>query len=113
MADLNTYKHILAPDDSPYLELDTIPISILKEVRPDGTTLLMSRIPLESFPLRLTERLLHWANVSPHKVFLGQRNRSRSADDKWKSITYSETHEKVRSLGQSLLNRSVSKEKPI
>ncbi len=114
MEDTNRYDGILAGGgEAPYLALDTIPISISKEVRADGSVLLKSTIPLEPFPLRLTERLLYWAKVSPGKIFLAQRDHSQSGEAAWKSITYKETLEKVRSLGQALLNRAVSKEKPI
>jgi len=114
MADTNRYDGILAGgDEAPYLPLDTIPISISKEVRGDGAVLIKSTIPLEPFPLRLTERLLYWAKVSPGKIFLAQRDHSQSGDAAWTSITFKETLEKVRILGQALLNRAVSKEKPV
>jgi feruloyl-CoA synthase len=113
MADTNRYNGILAGGDVPYLELDTIPISISSELRADGTMILKSRIPLESFPFKLTERLLHWAKMSPGKIFLAQRDRSQASEGAWESITYIETLQKVRSVGQALLNRAVSKEKPV
>ena len=114
MADTNRYDGILAGgDEAPYLPLDTIPISISKEVRADGSVLIKSTIPLEPFPLRLTERLLYWAKVSPGKIFLAQRDHSQSGEAAWTSITFKETLEKVRILGQALLNRAVSKEKPV
>jgi len=113
MADTKRYNGILAGGDFPYVELDTIPISISNEVKGDGTMILKSRIPLASFPFKLTERLLHWAKMSPGKIFLAQRDRSQASEDAWESITYVEALEKVRSVGQALLNRSVSKERPV
>jgi feruloyl-CoA synthase len=114
MADNNKYNNVLAGrDQAPFIELETIPISIDKEMRPDGSVLVRSTIPLEPGPVKLTERLEHWAKVSPDKVFLGQRPVDQSGSDVWKTITYRETLKKVRSLGQALLNRSVSKERPI
>ena len=114
MADTNRHNGILAGgDDAPYLELETIPISISQEVRLDGSVLIKSTIPLDPFPLRLTERLIHWAKVSPDKIFLAQRDHSQTGEPTWKSITYAETLEKVRSVGQALLNRAISKETPV
>jgi feruloyl-CoA synthase len=84
-----------------------------KEVRPDGSVLIHSTIPLEPGPVKLTERLKHWAEVSPDKVFLGQRPVAQPDNEVWNTITYRETLEKVRGLGQALLNRSVSKERPV
>jgi feruloyl-CoA synthase len=114
MADNNKYSNVLAGSaQAPYLELDTIPISMDKEVRPDGSVLIHSTIPLEAGPVKLTERLKHWAEVSPDKVFLGQCPVAQTGNGAWNTITYRETLEKVRGLGQALLNRSVSKERPI
>jgi feruloyl-CoA synthase len=113
MEDNNKYSVSTGGDQPPYLELDTIPISIHKEVRPDGCVMIRSTVPLDPFPNKLTERLLHWANVSPDKVFLGQRPATQASDDTWNTITYRDTLAKVRSIGQALLNRSVSKERPI
>src|SRR5688572_26741868 len=114
MVDNNKYNNVLAGrDQAPFLELETIPISIDKEMRPDGSVLIRSTIPLEPGPVKLTERLEHWAEVSPDKVFLGQRQVTQTGNEVWNTITYRETLKKVRSLGQALLNRSVSKERPI
>ncbi|HEX6889191.1 MAG TPA: AMP-binding protein, partial [Chryseolinea sp.] len=113
MADNNKYGVLRGGDQSPYLELDTIPISITKEVRPDGSVVVRSTIPLDPFPDKLTERLLHWADVSPEKIFLGQRSSSQVSNDTWHTITYRETLARARSIGQALLNRSVSGERPI
>ena len=114
MADNNKYSNVLAGSaQAPYLELDTIPISMDKEVRPDGIVLIHSTIPLEPGPVKLTERLKHWAEVSPDKVFLGQRPVAQPGTGAWNTITYRETLEKARALGQALLNRSVSKERPV
>lgn len=115
MADKNKYDSVLTGSDQPtYLELDTISISINKEVRlQDGSVLLRSTIPLDPFPVKLTERLQHWAKASPDKVFLGQRTVAQAGNAAWNTISYREALEKVRSLAQALLNRSVSKERPV
>ena len=114
MADNNKHSNVLAGGaQAPYLELDTIPISIDKEVRQDGSVLIHSTIPLEPGPVKLTERLQHWAEVSPDKVFLGQRPVVQTGNGMWDTITYRGTLEKVRGLAEALLNRSVSKERPV
>ncbi|HMG91120.1 MAG TPA: feruloyl-CoA synthase, partial [Chryseolinea sp.] len=114
MADNNKYGSVLTGGDQPpYFELETIPISIHKEVRPDGSVLVRSTISLDPFPAKLPERLLHWANASPKKIFLGQRPVNQLSSDAWNTITYSDTLARVRSIGQALLNRSVSKGRPI
>jgi len=96
---------------APFLELDTIEISIKKRRGNDGSELLWSTVPLDSYPAKLTERLLHWAQVTPDKVFLAQRAKGRV--DHWETITYGETLTKIKSLSQALLGRQVSVERPI
>jgi feruloyl-CoA synthase len=114
MADSNKYGNVLTgANQGPYLELDTISISIHSEKRQDGSVLIRSTIPLDPFPNKLTERLLHWATLSPDKIFLAQRPSTEISNDVWNSITYRDTLARVRSIGQALLNRSLSKERPI
>ena len=72
--------------DAPFLDIPTIKIDIHKEVRADGVIYLKSNIPLQPHPQRITERLEHWAEHTPQRVFLAQRG----ADGKWvKPPTYS------------------------
>jgi feruloyl-CoA synthase len=75
----------------------------------DGTILVESPEPLGPYPARLTERLLHWAETAPNRVFMAQRD----ADDVWQSITYGETLTKIRAIGQFLLDRALSPERPV
>jgi feruloyl-CoA synthase len=84
-------------------------VDIKKEVRPDGITVMRSTIPLRPHPYRLTERLKHWAEVAPDRVFIGRKNGKGS----WDTLTYAETFEKVKSIAQSLLQRKVSLSQPI
>lgn len=113
MAGSNTYNNVLSKGGSDgYLDVNTIQVSINKEERADGSILIKSRIPLEPFPLKLTDRLLHWAQVSPDKVFLAQRPVPQNGDV-WTTLSYSGALAKVKNISQALLNRSVSVEKPI
>jgi|CXWL01.1.fsa_nt_gi feruloyl-CoA synthase len=79
------------------------------ERRADGAILLRSPHPLAAHPAKLTERLVHWARETPSQRFIAQRD----AGGNWRSLTYAETHERVRSLGQSLLDRGLSQERPL
>ncbi len=92
-----------------YRKADTIKIDIKKELRPDGTILLRSAVGVEPHPYRMTERLKHWAAVTPQRIFIGRRNEA----GEWDVLTYSETMSKVETIAQSLLQRNVSAEHPI
>ena len=79
------------------------------ERRPDGTILLRSPHPLERYPDKLTQRLVHWAQAAPERVFLAQR----AADGHWRKLTYAQALARVRSLAQGLLQRDLSVERPL
>ena len=45
----------------------------------DGSVYMESTTPLGPYPIRLTDRLDHWAAAAPDRVFLAQRRRRRPA----------------------------------
>ncbi len=92
-----------------YKKIDTITVDIQMQHSADGTKLLYAVIPLEPHPYRLTERLKHWANVTPNNIFIGRRNEAGS----WDTLTYAETFAKVKSIAQALLNRKISTATPV
>ncbi len=77
--------------------------------RSDGSILVTSPETVGPYPARLTERLEHWARMTPDRVFMAQRG----ADDAWRRITYAETLATVRAIGQALLDRKLSPERPV
>jgi feruloyl-CoA synthase len=79
------------------------------ERRPDGSIRLKSPHALAPFPAKLTERLEYWAATAPARTFLAQR---RTNGD-WRCVTYGETFEQVRRIGEALLARDLSAERPI
>jgi feruloyl-CoA synthase len=76
---------------------------------PEGVLYLESRRPLGPYPGRVTERLEHWARQTPERVFLAQRGPS----GEWRTLSYGETLEAVRRLGQALVARKLSPERPL
>ena len=84
-------------------------VDIRQTIRADGSILLRSAIPLEAHPVRMTERLLHWATATPDRIFMGERNQQ----GEWITITYSQTLSRVQCIAQALLNRNLSPERPI
>lgn len=76
--------------------------------RADGSILVASPEPMGTYPTRLTERLEHWAAAAPEGVFLTQREGNR-----WRHVTYREALRRVCRIGQALLQRSLSAERPV
>ena len=77
--------------------------------REDGTILLASPEPLGSYPDKLTERFVDWADNAPERVFIAQRDASGA----WRSLTYAEAYVRVRAIGEALIERELSAERPI
>ena len=64
---------------------------------------------LEAFPERLTDKLHHWVEHAPDRTYMAQRD----ATDVWQHITYREALRQARHIGQSLLDRGLSAERPV
>ena len=79
------------------------------ERRADGAILLRSPHRLGAYPARLTERLVHWAREAPERRFLAQRD----AGGGWRSLSYAQAHSRVRAIGQGLLERGLSADRPL
>ena len=93
-----------------YRKVKTITVDIKTVARDDGSRVQHSAVPLEPYPYRLTERLKHWAAAAPDRIFIGRRNEAGA----WHTLTYAETYLKVKSIAQSLIQRSdVSSSRPI
>lgn len=77
--------------------------------RDDGAILLRSRFELRPYPRKLTERLIHWAEKAPQRVFVAQR----MSNGAWEAVTYRDALRKVRSLAQALLEHGLTLERPL
>jgi feruloyl-CoA synthase len=79
------------------------------ERRDDGTIYLRPKAQLSDYPVRITDRLHHWANAEPNRIFMAERNAARG----WRQITYAELLTSSRHIASALLARGLSAEKPI
>ena len=77
--------------------------------REDGSILLRSPHALAAYPARLTECLVHWARTTPDAVLLAKRDGA----GQWQALTYGDALAKARNLGQALLDRGLSPDRPI
>jgi len=74
-----------------------------------GVVYIRSQHPLPDHPDRLTDRLEHYAREAPNRVFIAERDGSGS----WRRVTYGEALAAAKSIGQSLLDRGLSAERPL
>ena len=77
--------------------------------REGGVSLITPDEALRSYPKVLTDRITHWARVSPGKICIAKRG----ADQQWRALTYAQVHDSVRRIGQALLDRGLSAERPV
>jgi len=77
--------------------------------RDDGTIYLRPKAQLLDYPVRLTDRLHHWVEAAPDRVFMAERNAARG----WRQITYAELLASSRHIASALLARGLSVEKPV
>ncbi|MFZ2825353.1 feruloyl-CoA synthase [Hydrogenophaga sp.] len=69
---------------------------------------------LGPYPERLTDRLVHWAQARPDQTLFARRmkNADGSSGD-WQHITFAQALDAARRIGQGLLDRGLSAEKPV
>src|SRR6195952_5036855 len=79
------------------------------ERRDDGTIYLRPKAQLGDYPVRITDRLHHWAKAEPNRIFMAERNAARG----WRQITYAQLLTASRSIASALLARGLSAEKPV
>ncbi len=82
---------------------------VVVERRDDGAIVMRSPHPLPPYPNNLTARLVHWAKQAPDRLFLAQRD----AAGEWRKLTYAQTLAATRSIAAALLQRDLSRERPI
>jgi len=79
------------------------------ERRANGSVLLRSPHALGAYPGKITERLVHWAREAPDRAFIAQRE----AGGAWRTLSYVEAFAQACAIGQALLDRGLSAERPV
>lgn len=74
-----------------------------------GMMMIRAEEVLKPYPRVLTDRLAHWAKVCPEKACIAQR----AGSDQWRRLTYAQVWESVLCIGQALLDRGLSTERPV
>jgi len=75
----------------------------------DGALVLRAREALDPYPIRITDKLVHWASIAPNRPLFAARQR----DGSWTSISYGEALRRARNIGEALLRRNLSPERPV
>ncbi len=77
--------------------------------RPDGTMIVRTTAALPAYPTRSTDRFAHWAIKKPSTALLAWRGASGA----WETLRYGDAFAAVRRIGQALLDRKLSAERPV
>jgi feruloyl-CoA synthase len=93
----------------PFRDVRLGPNDVILDRRPDGVIYARSPHPLGPYPTKLTERLDYWAKQAPDRTFLAQRG----PDGNWRRLSYAEAASQCRRIGQALVNRGLSPERPV
>ena len=79
-----------------------------------GVHYLRADCELPAYPDRLTDRLVHWARERPDQTLFARR--SKNADGSsgdWQHVSFAQALDAARRIGQGLLNRGLSAERPV
>ncbi|QHE85592.1 feruloyl-CoA synthase [Hydrogenophaga sp. BPS33] len=79
-----------------------------------GVCYLRAEQDLPPFATRITDRLVHWARTRPEQTVFARRmkNADGSTGD-WRHITFAQALDAARRIGQGLLDRGLSAERPV
>jgi feruloyl-CoA synthase len=84
------------------------PVRVRAEPWPDGGVLLTSELPLAPYPPSLIDRLEHWAEAAPDRLFLAERR-----GEGWHGATYAQALAESRALAARLAPLDLSPERPL
>ena len=79
-----------------------------------GVRYVQADLPLGAYARRLSDLLVHWAEAAPDRSFMARR--AALPDGKtgdWQHISYAQALAHARAIGQALLDRKLSAERPV
>ncbi len=85
------------------------PSEVRLEKTPAGVRYIQATQPLGDYPVRLTDRLDHWAIHAPDRTLFAKRVNGGD----WRKVSYAEAQSLARNIGQALIDRGLSPERPI
>jgi feruloyl-CoA synthase len=79
-----------------------------------GVHYLSASQPLQNYPERMTDRLQHWAQHAPERIFMARREKlADGSTGDWVTVTYAQAWASACNIAQSLINRGLSAERPV
>ena len=79
-----------------------------------GVHYLLAENALPPYPERLTDRLVHWARERPEQTLFARREKNADGTSgDWRHITFAQALDAARRIGQGLLDRGLSAERPV
>ena len=82
---------------------------VASEARADGSMLIWREDALGEYPDRLSDRILHWADVRPDHTWMAERD----ATGEWVKVNYGELADLMSRVGTSLLQHGLSVDRPL
>ncbi len=95
--------------DAPVRDAELLALDPVITKKPDGTVYVEDSHSLPAYPDRITDALVANADAKPDAVFLADR---KTGGD-WRRVTYAGMLDRVRRLGQALLDAGLSAERPL
>jgi feruloyl-CoA synthase len=81
---------------------------------PPGVHYLRAEQPLQEHPTRMTDRLQHWVQVAPERIFMARREKlDGGGTGDWVKVSYAQAWASARNIAQGLINRGLSAERPV
>ena len=75
------------------------------------TTYLSADQALQPYVHRMTDRLIHWAQVTPDRTLFARREPALGGP--WKHLSFKQTLTAARAIGQALLDRGLNADRPL
>ena len=84
------------------------------QTRENGVQYAQADDPLQTYPHRMTDKLLHWARVAPERSLMARRKRlPDGTTGDWEHLTYAQAVTAARRIGQALLHKGLSVDRPV
>ena len=80
----------------------------------DGTQYLSADQALQDYPVRITDRLQHWAHTAPERTFMAKREKLQDGKTgDWQHVTYAQAWVRARCIAQALIHRGLNADRPV
>ncbi|MBK8070725.1 MAG: feruloyl-CoA synthase [Ramlibacter sp.] len=79
-----------------------------------GVRYLRADQDLRDYPVRMTDRLQHWATTAPARTFMARRVKlADGSTGDWRHVSFGEAWSRARNIAQGLIDRGLSAERPV